>query len=64
MGRKNQNGSRRRKGKDKRREKFDKTGKYNAKSIRIQLALKNKIKKQETTIKNKKNDLKYCSKSI
>ena len=64
MGRKTQNSSRRRKGKDKKREKFEKRGKYNAKSIRIQLALKKNIKKQETKIKNKKTDLKYCSKSI
>ena len=46
MGRKTQNGSRRRKGKDKKREKFDKAGKYNSKAIRIQLALKEKSKQK------------------
>jgi len=44
MGRKTQNDSRRRKGKDKKKEKFDKTGKYNSKAIRIQFALKAKGK--------------------
>ena len=46
MGRKTQNGLRRRKGKDKKREKFDKTGKYNSKAIRIQFALKEKDKQK------------------
>jgi hypothetical protein len=54
MGRKTHDHSRRRK-KDKQREKFNKGGKYSAKSIRITTALKEKIRCKRKKRKKESN---------